>query len=160
MQTIAKETNELPEDLVRQVVVQSKTDQVKKLSPMQTYFSLLKGFMSIGILYMPKNTLNGGWLFTLVAMVASFFFTQFALVKLLQAREKGPVGASFAEIARASLGKSGMYVTDVLLCVMQYGFAISFNFFVLDSMKSVIDSIYETDINVYFVGKPLVWTYT
>jgi amino acid permease len=83
MQTIANETNDLPEELVRQVVVQSKAEQVKKLSPMQTYFSLLKGFMSIGILYMPKNTLNGGWLFTLVSMIASFFFTQFALVKLL-----------------------------------------------------------------------------
>jgi hypothetical protein len=34
MQTIANETNDLPEELVRQVVVQSKAEQVKKLSPM------------------------------------------------------------------------------------------------------------------------------
>jgi len=61
---------------------------VKKLGPWQTYFSLLKGFVAIGFLWMPKNCLNGGWAFSLFAMALSFTVTFYSLIKLLQAREK------------------------------------------------------------------------
>jgi amino acid permease len=117
-----------------------------------TYFSLLKGFIAIGILYMPKNCRNGGWAFTLGTMIFSFFVTYYAIVKLLQARAKTPVGCSFAEIAEHAIGKKGKYVVDVFLTVMQYGFVISFTYFVLESMKSVVDEAFETDIDKLYIG--------
>lgn len=125
----------------------------KKLGTMSTYFSLLKGFIAIGILYMPKNCKNGGWLFTIFTMVFSFFVTYFSILKLLQAREKAPPGSSFADIANLAIGKKGKISTDVFLTLLQYGFVISFTYFVLDSMKSVIDEIFDMDINVIWIGK-------
>jgi amino acid permease len=71
---------------------------IKKLSPLRTYFSLVKGFIAIGILYSPKNIKNGGWLWAIVCMVLGFFLTLVCLIKLIQARQVLG-GGSFSEIA-------------------------------------------------------------
>jgi amino acid permease len=42
---------------------------------MRVYFSLLKGFVATGILYMPKNIKNAGWLWGIIAMCISFLLT-------------------------------------------------------------------------------------
>jgi amino acid permease len=42
---------------------------------MRVYFSLLKGFAATGILYMPKNIKNAGWLWGIIAMCISFLLT-------------------------------------------------------------------------------------
>jgi proton-coupled amino acid transporter len=70
---------------------------IVKLTPAQTYFSLLKGFVCTGILYLPKNFKNGGWLWALVAMVLSFFLTLVCMNKLLECKQKTP-GGSFTDI--------------------------------------------------------------
>ena len=77
----------------RKIIKEAEIHVVKKLGPWGTYFSLLKGFVSIGFLWMPKNCLNAGWLFALICMLISFCITLFCLNKLLQAREKVPGGS-------------------------------------------------------------------
>lgn len=124
---------------------------VKKLGPFQTYFSLLKGFVAIGILYMPKNARNGGWAFTLMAMTISFFITYFCLMKLLWAREKVP-GGSFADIANAAMGRPGKYAVDIFLTIMQYGFVVGLIYFALESLKSVVDEVFDINISIIYLG--------
>ena len=124
---------------------------VKKLGPLQTYFSLLKGFVAIGILYMTKNARNGGWAFTLMAMTISFFITYFCLIKLLQAREKVP-GGSYADIANAAMGRPGKYIVDIFLTIMQYGFVIGLIYFSLESLKSVVDEVFDMNISIIYLG--------
>lgn len=68
------------------------------LGPWQTYFSLVKGFVAIGFLWMPKNCLNGGWAFSLAAMIFGCAITLFSLFRLLEAREKVS-GGTYSDIA-------------------------------------------------------------
>jgi proton-coupled amino acid transporter len=124
------------------------------LGPWATYFSTLKGFVAIGILYMPKNCLNGGWLVSLIAMVMSFFITYYSVLKLLEARDKLPAGGSYSEITAFALGKKAKYVVDVFLFIMQLGFVIGLSYFAMKSMKSVIEGISkEEDFDIKYVGK-------
>lgn len=81
---------------------------------MQTYFSLIKGFVCTGILYLPKNFKNGGWLWALVSMVLSFFLTLFCMIKLLECKAKTPNG-SFSDIGMNAMGKKGKILVDVFL---------------------------------------------
>lgn len=55
----------------------------KKLGPIRTYFTLLKGFLGTGILYLPQSVYEGGWLFTLIAFFLSFVLTTLCMQKLL-----------------------------------------------------------------------------
>jgi amino acid permease len=77
---------------------------------------LLKGFICTGILYIPKNFLNGGWAFSLVAMILSYILTAICAFKLLEARKK--CGAtSFTDIGGAAYGKAGRITVDVALAI-------------------------------------------
>jgi amino acid permease len=110
---------------------------VKKLSPLQTYFSLLKGFICTGILYLPKNFKNGGWAWALVSMVMSFFLTLFCMIKLLECKAKTP-GGSFTDIGYKALGLKGKYLVDVFLSTAQLGFVTAYIYFIMTSLSQVI----------------------
>lgn len=130
----------------------SEIQQVKKLGPYATYFALLKGFVAIGFLWMPKNCLNGGWLFSFFSMILSFSITYYCLVKLLQAKLATPGATSFADVARAALGKYGMWITDFLIALMQYGFVVALLFFTISNLKSVADGIFSEPVDIIYVG--------
>jgi amino acid permease len=102
---------------------------------------------------MPKNSLNGGWGFTLFAMVFSFFVTYYCVIKLVEARDKIPDGPSYSEICNVAMGKKGKYVVDVFIFIMQLGFVIGLSYFAITSMKSVVDGIFDTQIELLYVGK-------
>lgn len=95
--------------------------------------------------------LYGGWAFSLFSMIMSFFITYFCLVKLLQASDMVP-GGSYSDIALKSMGRTGMYIVDVLVSVMQYGFTIALLFFTVITLKEVVDGIYGVDINILYPG--------
>jgi hypothetical protein len=35
-----------------------------KIGPLSTFFTLIKGFVATGVLFLPKGWVNGGWLFS------------------------------------------------------------------------------------------------
>jgi proton-coupled amino acid transporter len=142
----------LSKDVKQQLMKASEIQQVKKLGPYATYFALLKGFVAIGFLWMPKNCLNGGWLFSFFSMILSFSITYYCLVKLLQAKLATPGATSFADVARAALGKYGMWITDFLIALMQYGFVVALLFFTISNLKSVADGIFEEPVDIIYVG--------
>ncbi len=86
----------------------------KKLTPWQTYFSLLKGFVCTGILYLPKNFKNGGWLWAFVSMVLSFILTLVCMIKLLECKQRTP-GGTFSDIGMKAMGNKGKILVDVFL---------------------------------------------
>lgn len=112
----------------------------------------MKGFVAIGFLWMPKNCLNGGWLFSLFAMILSFFITYFCLLKLIQARDVLK-GGSFSDVAYVALGRPGKYLLEVFLCVMLYGFVIALLYFAIINLKSVADSIFGQEVDIHYLGK-------
>jgi hypothetical protein len=42
-----------------------------KIGPMSTFFTLLKGFVATGVLFIPKGFVTGGWLFSSIALFLS-----------------------------------------------------------------------------------------
>jgi solute carrier family 36 (proton-coupled amino acid transporter) len=125
---------------------------VKKLSPWGTYFSLLKGFVCTGILYLPKNFKNGGWLWAAISMFLSFVLTLVCAIKLLEAKGKTP-GGSFSDIGYNAIGKPGRIMVDVLLSLSQIGFVTAYIYFITSQLKSVADDISGDDVSVIWFGK-------
>jgi len=78
----------------RKIVKESAIKNVKKLGDFAVYFSLLKGFVCTGIMYLPKNIWNGGWAFSLFALVLAYVFTLFCSFRLLDAKKVA--GGSFS----------------------------------------------------------------
>lgn len=96
-------------------VEENQLKKIKKLTPAGTYFSLLKGFVCTGILYLPKNFQNGGWLWALISMVLSFVLTLVCAIKLLEAKAKIKPGGSFSDIGFAAIGLPGKIMVDIFL---------------------------------------------
>lgn len=117
----------------RQIIDAAEKNKVHKLSPFQTYFSLLKGFVCTGILYLPKNFQNGGWLWAAIAMILSFFLTLICLIKLIECKNKVPNG-SFSEIGMQAMGKPGKYLVDIFLSLAQIGFVTAYIYFIITSI--------------------------
>ena len=44
----------------------------------------------------------------------------------------------------------------MLLCLLQYGYVISLNYFVVDSLRSIIDELFGNDPSMFIVGKVLL----
>jgi hypothetical protein len=115
---LIKQIYSLSQDIKNQIVKQSEVQNIKKLGSWGTYFSTLKGFVAIGLLYMPKNTLNGGWGFTLFTMLFSFFVTYYSVIKLVEARARFTNGLSYSELCEVTMGKTGKYIVDIFIFLM------------------------------------------
>ena len=50
-------------------------EKAGKIGPVGTFFTLVKGFVASGILFLPKGWRNGGWLFSSVTLFFSSIFT-------------------------------------------------------------------------------------
>ena len=92
----------------------TSSKKVKKLSPLRTYFTLFKGFVCTGILYLPNAVFSGGWLFSIFALFLSYFFTTVCLYKLLQCKILHPM-ASVIDLGVAAMGKPGKIIVEIEL---------------------------------------------
>ena len=59
----------------------------------------------------------------------------------------------YSEICEATMGKTGKYIVDIFIFVMQLGFVVGLSYFAITSMKSVVDGIFEIDTDILYVGK-------
>jgi amino acid permease len=79
---------------------------VKKLGPLKTYFTLLKGFVVCAVLTLPKSFVQGGWVLQIFAMTFSALLTIYCAMLLLEIRAK--VNAtSYTMIGEKTLGQTG-----------------------------------------------------
>ena len=67
----------------RRVVKEEQAKQVKKLGPLATCFTIFKGFVATGILYVPKDFVNGGYIFTPLTLLISLAVTLYCAKLLL-----------------------------------------------------------------------------
>lgn len=70
---------------------------MKKLGPIATCFTIFKGFVATGILYVPKDFKNGGYLFTPITLIASLIATLYCAKLLLEVNDRLG-GGSFPEM--------------------------------------------------------------
>ena len=72
----------------RRVIKEEQIKKVAKLGPYATAFTIFKGFVCTGILYMPKDFINGGYLFSGICIAAALFLTLYCAKLLLEVSEK------------------------------------------------------------------------
>ena len=101
---------------------------MKKLGPLATSFTIFKGFVCTGILYMPKDFINGGWLFSAICVILSLILTLYCASLLLECRQK--FGGSFPDIGFAVYGKTGRRLVEISLVASQYGFVSAYIYFI------------------------------
>ena len=125
----------------KRVKRQEAQGHVKLMGPWATAFTLFKGFVCTGILYMPSAFKDGGWLFSLIAMLLALALTLYCIGLLLQTRKKLGGEVSFAEIGVAAYGRTGKLMVDVSLFASQVGFVCAYIYFIANQTMNVIDAI-------------------
>ena len=96
---------------------------------MGSYFSLLKGFVCTGIIYLPKSVYNGGWGFSAFALLLSYFLTWICSTKLLACRALTGK-TSYTDIGTSAYGNLGKILVDIALVAAQVGFTCAYVYFI------------------------------
>ena len=82
-------------------------------------------------------------------MILSFGLTYFEIAMLLKAREVSSCSRrTFSDLTHQALGRKGKILVDTLLVTVLFSFVISFTYFVLESMKSLLNELFRTNIDV------------
>ena len=139
------------------------TSLKKLVRLVQTFFTLLKGFVATGVLFLPKGWRNGGWLFSSLALVASCILTIITSLKLLEIRQKYKL--SYSEIGRKAYGLPGKVAVDFFLAFTQTIFVCAYITFIVDSVNNIISKTFDQpEINQWILGGvcfiiyvPLCW---
>jgi len=104
---------------------------VKKLGPIATCFTIFKGFVATGILYVPADFKNGGWLFTPITLVAALIVTLYCATLLLEVNDRvGGGGNSFPALGYKAYGKPGKVFVEIVLVASQFGFCTAYVYFI------------------------------
>ena len=101
---------------------------VKKLGPLATCFTIFKGFVATGVLYVPKDFKNGGYIFAPATLVGSMLLTLYCAKLLLEVYDK--LGGSFPEMGFKAYGKPGKIFVEIVLVASQFGFCTAYVYFI------------------------------
>ena len=88
----------------------------KYLSQRATYFTLIKAFMCTGSLYLPKIFVNGGWLFSLICVLASACLTSYCSLLLVELTFKTEM-INYSQIGYIAYGNIGLILSDISLFI-------------------------------------------
>ena len=99
------------------------------MGPIATCFTIFKGFVATGILYVPKDFYNGGYIFTPITLLVSLGITLYC-AKLLLAVNDRMGGGSFPEMGFKAYGKPGKIFVEVVLVASQFGFCTAYVYFI------------------------------
>lgn len=89
--------------------------EVGLLGPVATGFTIFKGFVASGILYLPTNFVTGGWLFSPLMVLGALFLTLYCIRLLLETRAAFGGKMSLPELGFATYGFKGRLAVDISL---------------------------------------------
>ena len=113
----------------RRVAKEETQKEVKLLGPLATCFTIFKGFVATGILYVPKDFKNGGYVFSPATLIISAVITTYCAKLLLDTNERLK-GGSFPEMAYRAYGPKGKLFVEIVLIASQFGFCTAYVYFV------------------------------
>lgn len=70
--------------LKKQMKIEIIKELAPKLNDVNVFFTLIKGFVGSGILFMPNGFSNGGWGFSTFALILSMVLTLTSIILLLE----------------------------------------------------------------------------
>ncbi|KAJ2994373.1 neutral amino acid transporter [Globomyces sp. JEL0801] len=98
---------------------------------------LLKAFVGIGVLFLPKAFYNGGISFSIVTMLVLGFLTQHCMLLLVEcSRALG--GKSFGDIANHLYGNNMRTVILGSIAISQMGFCCAYFIFVGQNLRDIL----------------------
>lgn len=100
----------------RRTKLEKQKNQVKKLGNCATFLTLIKGFVCSACLYLPKSFVNGGYLFSIVALIVSAIMTTYCSMLLLQIRKKVDA-SSYTDLGLKLYGPVGKNIVNLALCM-------------------------------------------
>ena len=112
----------------RRIMKEENVKKQKKLGPLATGFTIFKGFVCAGILYMPGDFVKGGYGFSGLAVVGSLILTLYCAMLLIEVYNE--VGGSLPEIGYHCYGKPGKIAVDIALFGSQFGFVCAYIYFI------------------------------
>ena len=112
----------------RRIIQEETIKKQKKLGPLATAFTIFKGFVASGILYLPKDFVNGGYGFSAICILAALCLTIYCTVLLIEVHAK--VGGSLPDIGQKVYGKAGKIMVDISLFGSQFGFVCAYIYFI------------------------------
>ena len=66
-----KKLQEVTPNTRREMLNELDEEKAGKIGPAKTFFTLIKGFVAAGVLFLPKGWRNGGWLFSTITLLLS-----------------------------------------------------------------------------------------
>lgn len=146
--------HKIQKDIVRELA--------PKLSNTAIFFTLIKGFVGSGILFLPNGFSNAGWFFSIGALLLSMWMTLASILLLLKC--SAVVQGSFSDIGKQALGKWGKYSCDVTLALSQTGMTCAGVAFICQNSKSLLFTLAGVDVSMFSLGilcffilTPMVW---
>ena len=119
---------------------QEQSKEFKLLGPVATGFTLFKGFVCSGILYMPISFVNGGYGFSAIALIFALMLTLYCISLLLDTRQQLGGQLSFSDIGTACFGKTGKLMVDISLFASQTGFTCAYIYFIANQTMLIINA--------------------
>jgi amino acid permease len=71
---------------VRKIIEDKEKSKIKLLSPVIAYMTLMKGFICVSILYVPKSFVNGGLWFSVLCLCIGCVMTCYCAGLLIDAK--------------------------------------------------------------------------
>ena len=96
-----------------------KQVEIKKLNNIETFFAIIKGYMSINVLLVPRAFVNGGFVLSPLAVLLATCFEATCAVKLSNIAFKYKV-YNYPAIAQKAIGKWGLYAVTTLLALSHF----------------------------------------
>lgn len=87
---------------------------------------------------MPKNFINGGYIFSPIALICSLFLTIHCAKLLLDTRKELGGNLSFSQIGEKTWGRTGKILVDVALIGSQLSFCVAYPYFIVRNIQEII----------------------
>lgn len=125
-------------------------EQTGKIGPAGAFFTLLKGFVASGVLFLPKGFVTGGWLFSSITLFLSGVFTIVCSYLLIDIRKKYKL--SFSEIGYKAYGLPGKIAVDFFLAFTQTIFVCAYIAFISNSVNGILTALFDFQISKWIIG--------
>lgn len=127
---------------------------LKLLGPVATFFTLIKGFVCTGILYLPKGFVNGGWGFSIFSLVFTACLSYYSSLLILEVRLKTK-SKSYTECGEKVFGNKGRIIVNIPLAASQIGFVCAFLYFILENCTNIVNYALGISISRNLIA--LIW---
>ena len=100
-----------------------------------TFFSLFKGFIAMGILFVPYGFKDGGYLICSIMSIIAGIITFLGYTNLVNVHIK--LKEHFSKLGERALGAWGKSTIEICLIISQFGFSTAYVVYIVNSVREL-----------------------